>query len=481
MKKTELIFIPTPGISHLAPTVEVGKLIINRDDRLSITFLIIEPQRFDSKLASYIESLASSTISNRLQFIKLPRLEPTSSEKPLGLVKLLEDQKPLVKEQLTKIVQTQNGPQLAGFVIDMFCTSMIDLANEFEVPTYIYFTSSATFLGLQFHLQTLHDEQNVDISEFDGSDAELELPVLLNPVPAKVLPTSFLNKDWRPNILAITRRYREAKGIIVNTFTELEPLAVNSLLIPPVYPVGPILNLKSDSAERAGEADKKSDIMKWLDDQPPSSVVFLCFGTFGSFGPDQVIEIASALELSGHRFVWSLLQSPPRGPVPALPTEYTNIVEVLPEGFLDRTAETGKIIGWAPQVAILSHPAIGGFVSHCGWNSILESIWFGVPIAAWPMYAEQQFNAFHVVVELGLGVEIKVDYRKSFMDKPEGIVSFEEIERGITSVMEHDSEIRRKVKKMSEASRMALMEGGSSYPNLDRLISEFLDGYDECM
>ncbi|XP_038725997.1 anthocyanidin 3-O-glucosyltransferase 6-like [Tripterygium wilfordii] len=475
MKKGELIFIPSPVIGHLPSTVEVGKLIVSRDDRLSITFLITEPRSFDSKLASYIESLVSSTLSNRLQFIKLPCLEPTPSEHPLDLGKLIEGQKPQVKKQVTKLIQTQNGPQLAGFVIDMFGTSMIDLANEFEVPTYLYLTSGATFLGVVFHLQSLHDEQNVDITEFDGSDAHLELPVLANPVPAKVLPTPLLNKYWQPSNLAHARRFREAKGIIVNTFMELEPLAVNSLLIPPVYPVGPILNLKSDSAERTGEADKKSEIMKWLDDQPPSSVVFLCFGSLGSFGADQVKEIACALELSGHRFIWSLQQTPPQVAAFGPSTGYTNLVEILPQGFVDRTAETGKIIGWAPQVAILSHTAIGGFVSHCGWNSTLESIWFGVPIAAWPMYGEQQLNAFQMVVELGLAVEIKMDYKRSFMDKSEGIVSFKEIERGITSVMEHDSEVRKKMKKMSESSRFALMEFGSSYSNLGRLISEFVD------
>ncbi|XP_038699970.1 anthocyanidin 3-O-glucosyltransferase 2-like [Tripterygium wilfordii] len=476
MKKAELIFIPAPGIGHLAPSVEVGKLIVSRDDRLSITFLIIQPWSSDSKVATYIESLASSTLSHRLQFIKVPRPEPKPSEKPSHLGQLIDLQIPQVKEQVTKLFQTQNRPQLAGFVIDMLCTSMIDVANEFYLPTYLYFTSSASYLGLEFHLQTLHDEQNVDITEFDGSDAELQLPVMLNPVPANVLPTSFLSKDWLPTSLSYARSCREAKGIIINTFMELEPLAVNSLLTPPVYPVGPILSLKTDVTESTGEADKNSDIMKWLDDQPPSSVVFLCFGSFGCFGPDQVKEIASALELSGHRFIWSLRQAPSKDAASSRPTEYTNVAEALPEGFLDRTAGIGKIIGWAPQVAILSHPAIGGFVSHCGWNSILESIWFGVPIAAWPMYAEQQFSAFEIVVELGLAVEIKMDYRRSVFDKPEGIVSLKEIERGITSLMEPDSEIRRKMKKMSESSRLALMEGGSSHSTLDNLISLLVSG-----
>ncbi|KAK8981373.1 hypothetical protein V6N11_060045 [Hibiscus sabdariffa] len=127
----------------------------------------------------------------------------------------------------------------------------------------------------------------------------------------------------------------------------------------------------------------------------------------GCFGVDQVKEIAYALEQSGHRFLWSLRQ----------PTkvfsgkDHEKVPEVLPEGFLDRTAEIGKVIGWAPPVDILGHPAIGGFTSHYGWNSKLESIWFGVSIAAWPLYAEQQLNALTLVKELGLAVEIKMDYK----------------------------------------------------------------------
>ena len=86
----------------------------------------------------------------------------------------------------------------------------------------------------------------------------------------------------------------------------------------------------------------------------------------------------------------------------------------------------GKVIGWAPQVAVLGHEAVGGFVSHCGWTALLESLWGGVPVATWPMYAEQQMNAFEMVRELGLAVEIKIDYAKDF-GVEEVLVTAEEI------------------------------------------------------
>lgn len=83
---------------------------------------------------------------------------------------------------------------------------------------------------------------------------------------------------------------------------------------------------------------------------------------------------------------------------------------MLPKGFSDRTAQLGRVTGWAPQVAVLSHPAVGGFVSHVGWNSTMESLWCGVPIAAWPVYAEQHLNAFVLVKELELAIGIKMDF-----------------------------------------------------------------------
>ncbi|KAL0008657.1 hypothetical protein SO802_010159 [Lithocarpus litseifolius] len=323
----ELMCIPSPSISHLIPMVELAKLLTERDDRLTIKVFIMK-QPSDSKVSAFIESHNSSSISNRIQFIDLPSEdEPTTS---FDFFSFIESKKPQLKHVLSKLTlveSSSNTSRVAAVVLDMFCTPMIDVANEFGIPTYIYYTSGANFLGLIFHIQALHDEHNQDIVAYKDSDTDLVVPSFVNKVPAK----------WCSYALV------------------------------------------------AWEVLKKTKLIK---------------------------EIAYALEHSGCRFLWSLRKPPPSGGI-ASPSDYTNLEEILPQGFIERTQGIGKVIGWAPQVAILGHSAIGGFVSHCGWNSMLESLWFGVPIAAWPMYAEQQINAFEMMKELGLAVEVKMDYDNS--------------------------------------------------------------------
>ncbi|KAJ9687242.1 hypothetical protein PVL29_015919 [Vitis rotundifolia] len=454
MKQTELVFIPSPGISHLAATVEIAKLLTQRDPRFSITIIMIKfPFEFnDSSITSNSDSI---------RFVTLPPVEvsPGAAAPSLFITEFLKAQIPLLRDAVHELTRS-NSVRLGGFVIDMFCTSMIDVADEFGVPSYLFFTSSAAFLGFMFHLQFLHDYEDLDFNEFKDSDTELEVPSYANPVPGKVFPPVMFDKErgGAEMLLYHTRRFRRVNGIMVNTFVELESHAIQSFSGSKIPPGGSV-----------GVQQDASAVMSWLDDQPPSSVVFLCFGSMGGFGGDQVKEIAHGLERSGHRFLWSLRQPPPKGKIES-PGNYANVEEVLPEGFLHRTARIGKVIGWAPQVAILGHSAVGGFVSHCGWNSTLESIYYGVPVATWPMFAEQQINAFQMVKDLGLAVEIKMDYNKD----SSYVVSAQEIEIGLKNLINIDNEVRKKREEMKKISRKVMIEGGSSHSFLGHFIEDMM-------
>ncbi|CAH1418771.1 unnamed protein product [Lactuca virosa] len=420
----ELVFIHAPGVGHVMSTMEIAKLLVSRDHHLSITVLVIKPLPnpifgSGSAITTYINSLSKNAM-DRISFIQLH-----------------QDETPPVMDSKAPVASTQA-------FINSHCK------------------------------YTIYDDQNEDILELSSSsDSMISIPSFVKPVPTKVFPATILSREGLEIFLFCARKLREAKAIMVNTFMELETHAIKSLMedrtIPPVYAVGPILNLEGAAGNMS-----ENDVIRWLDSQPPSSVVFLCFGSMRCFEEVQVKEIAHALERSGYRFVWSL-RRPPTDQTTRAPTDYEDPATILPEGFLERTAGIGKVTGRVPQVALLAHHAVRGFVSHCGWNSLLESLWFGVPSATWPIYAEQQINAFEMVVELGLAVEIKLDYKKDMFNHEvdEVIVMAEEIERGIRRLME-DNDVRTKVKEMSEKSRAAVIKGGSSYASVDYLIQDFV-------
>ncbi|XP_019175113.1 PREDICTED: anthocyanidin 3-O-glucosyltransferase 2-like [Ipomoea nil] len=480
----ELLFIPAPGMGHLVAALETAKVLLQRGSQLSLTVLMMKlPFVPDAKINSYIDSLLAGDkdMNPRLKLILLPE-DLDALEGNTDLLSILkayfDSQKAKVRDYCVNEIQNSvRQRRLAGFVVDMLCTSVMDVAEEFGVPAYVFYPPGASILGLQLHLQSLIDDHGQDASELKDSDPDLNISTYSKPFPVKLL------LRVGPDFYECARKIRQAKGIIVNTFFDLERHALETLSndnkVPPIYPVGPILNL--DHHPKKNHPDSVNQILKWLDDQPASSVVFLCFGSIGTFPESQLKEIAYALERSGQRFLWTLRKPPSPGSIIA--TEYSNLEEVLPEGFLERTKNIGKVIGWAPQTAVLAHPAVGGFVSHCGWNSALESVWFGVPMAAWPIGSDQQAHAFVLVRDIGMAVEIKMDYRTDSRDLtinlpiiPEN-VSAKEIEMGITSLMDNSptNPIRIKAKELKEKSRKAVEEGGSSFNCLESFIENVIN------
>uniref|UniRef100_A0A2N9GCM4 Uncharacterized protein n=1 Tax=Fagus sylvatica TaxID=28930 RepID=A0A2N9GCM4_FAGSY len=213
MKTVELVFIPSPSIGHLVPMVETAKLLVERDDRLSITILVMKLS-FDTSIDAYTKSLAS--INKRIRLIDLPQEEPNSSSTPVDfMTSYVENKKLHVKDVVNKLTQTDhqsgsNSPRLAGFVIDIMCTTMIDVANEFGIPTYLFIATSAAFLGSMFHLQELHD-----VADFKDSNTEFVIPSFVNPVPVNVLSSVVLDKNQSHVFHSISRRFRETKASIV--------------------------------------------------------------------------------------------------------------------------------------------------------------------------------------------------------------------------------------------------------------------------
>ncbi|XP_038982152.1 UDP-glycosyltransferase 90A1-like [Phoenix dactylifera] len=254
----------------------------------------------------------------------------------------------------------------------------------------------------------------------------------------------------------VTKATNESYGMVANSFYELEPAYVdhwNDNIGPKVWCVGPLCLARP----KAEPAERRSEWMEWLDSRSAMNrpVVFVAFGSQAEISVPQLKEIAAGLERSGLDFLWV---------VRAKGVD-------LGEGLEERVAERGRVVReWADQLEILRHEieSVRGFVSHCGWNSVIEGISAGVPLLAWPMIAEQPTNAKFVADELRIGLRIRASDGTR-----DGLVRREDVERMVRELMlgEKGKEAAENVKSLAQAARMA-MEGGSSWQELKQMIDE---------
>jgi hypothetical protein len=268
----------------------------------------------------------------------------------------------------------------------------------------------------------------------------------------------------------------KSAGIIINSFESLEPrvnkaisegLCVPDGPTPPIFCIGPLI-----AASRSGGEEAVPECLSWLDLQPSGSVVFLCFGSLGLFSIEQLKEIAIGLERSGLRFLWVVRNPPTQEHGLAVTAQSEPDLDLLlPPGFLERTKERGLVVkSWAPQVAVLNHDSVGGFVTHCGWNSVLEAVCAGVPMVSWPLYAEQRFNRVILVEEIRISLPMN--------ESKNGFVSAAEVEKRVRELMdsEEGNSIRERTLSMKNEAKAALSEGGSSR----MALAKFAESWKQC-
>ncbi|KAL0422392.1 UNVERIFIED_CONTAM: 7-deoxyloganetin glucosyltransferase [Sesamum latifolium] len=166
-----------------------------------------------------------------------------------------------------------------------------------------------------------------------------------------------------------------------------------------------------------------------------------------------MVEFVWGLSSSNQHFLWIIR-----------PDLINGKGSVLPEGFLEETKGRGLMVGWCPQEQVLSHRAVGGFLTHCGWNSTIETISSGVPMVCWPFFAEQQTNCWYACAKWGVGVEIEGDVRKGKVEKMVRVMM--EGEKG--------KEMRKKALEWKDKASAAAKPGGSSFTNLETLINATL-------
>ncbi|KAJ8444728.1 hypothetical protein Cgig2_030402 [Carnegiea gigantea] len=399
--QTHIVIVPTPGMGHLIPLVELAKRLINlRTHRFTFSFII--PTQGPATEAQ--RAAVGSLPSGRAECSFLPPVSmddlPPDAKIETKIALTLARSLPALRAAIRAVARARI------LIVDLFGTDAFELCLELGLRPYIFYPTTAMCLSFFFQLPQLDSQVSCEFRELGEP---VELPGCV-PVQGKDLldPVQERTNDAYKWVLHHAKRYRLAEGILVNSFTELEKEAIEALKRPepgkpPVYPVGPLVQAGlSEGAERC-------ESLEWLDEQPSGSVLYVSFGSGGTLSHDQLIELAHGLEMSGLRFLW-VVRSPNDKAANATYFNTSqgamNPLDYLPKGFLERTKRRGLVVPtWAPQIRILSHESTGGFLTHCGWNSILEAVVHGVPLIAWPLYAEQKMNA--AMLTEGLKVAIR--------------------------------------------------------------------------
>ncbi|KAL6847956.1 hypothetical protein ACP4OV_022084 [Aristida adscensionis] len=348
--------------------------------------------------------------------------------------------------------QAAAGRPVACVVGNPFIPWAIDVAADAGVPSAVLWVQSCAVFSLYYH----HAHGLVEFPREDDLDARFTLPGLpamsAAEVPSFLRPSSPY-KTIGDAILDQFRNMGRASWVFVNSFSELERGVLAALpgvtpRPPQLIPVGPLIELDGhgDSAVRGDLIEAAAGCVGWLDAQAPRSVVYASVGSVVELTAEEVAEMAHGLASTGRPFLWVV--RPDTRPL-------------LPVGFLDAAGDRGMVVPWSPQERVLAHGATACFLTHCGWNSTLETVAAGVPVVAFPQWGDQCSDAKLLVDELRMGVRLHAPLRREAVrEAVDAAVAGPEAGAMLASA-----------RSWSAVARAAVAPGGSS----DRHVQAFVD------
>ncbi|CAK9142544.1 unnamed protein product [Ilex paraguariensis] len=416
-----LLMLPWLAHGHISPFLELAKQLAKRNFHVYLCSTPINLSSIEERIVE-LENQSLSIEIVELHLPSSPELPPhyhTTNGLPIHLQPTLRKAFEMASPSLSNILKTLN-PHL--FINDVVYQWPSAVASSHNIPVIQFQSSSAAMVSYFSHLLRTPDVEYpfpaVYLRDF-------ELAKMLH-----ILEASTSNGQGSDS-----EREDCSHFVLIKSSNEIEGKYIDyisSMIKRKVMPVGPIIK---DPVRK----DENLEVIEWLEKKHHCSSVFVSFGSECFLSKEEMEEIANGLELSNVNFIWVV-----RFPL----GDETMVEDALPKGFLERVGDTGIVIkGWAPQEKILRHSSIGGFVSHCGWNSVLESMEFGVPIIAMPMQFDQPLNA-RLMVELGVGMEVWRD--------DSGKLHREEIAKVIREVIvdKRGEAMRRKAKELGEKIRL---------------------------
>ncbi|WOL09919.1 UDP-glycosyltransferase 92A1-like [Canna indica] len=463
-RREQVLLFPFLAEGHINPFLALADVIARRHPNLTVNVVST-----DFNIRKITSSFPPPSIRFRsLPFSPAAHGLPPDAQHYSSLLKqhilqflfACDSLQPAFEQLIVDITEEDGRPPLC-IIADFFFPWTVSVAHRLGVFHSIYLTGGAYGMAVYYsmwahlpHRKTANDE--IPLPDFPDVIIHRSQISAYQLDADESQPAPIYYKD-------ILSRWSDTDAMLVNTVEEMETTGLRMLrkVFPiPIWPIGPLLNSSPSAAIVSGDG-----ISRWLDAKPPASVLYIAFGSQNNITAAQMMELAMGLEASGARFVWVI--RPPVG----FDVKDEFKAEWLPEKFEERMREQGTglmVHGWAPQLEILSHASTGAFLSHCGWNSALESLSRGVPIIAWPLSGDQPFNAKVMEEEIGVCLEVaRGNTESSKVDR----AVVERVVREVVCGGERGKEIRRRVKEVGELMKAAWREGvGSSARGLDEFF-----------
>uniref|UniRef100_A0ACD5VKV5 Uncharacterized protein n=1 Tax=Avena sativa TaxID=4498 RepID=A0ACD5VKV5_AVESA len=481
--RAHFVLVPMMGQGHTIPMTDMARLLAEHGAQVSFITTPVNAAR----LAGFATDVEAAGLAIRLVELRFPTAEfglPDGCEnldmiQSRGLLSnFLEACAALQEPLMAHLREKQVSPPSCIISSQMHWWTG-GIARELTIPRlafggYCGFSSLVRYILYRDNLLENVADENALIT-IPGFPTPLELTKAKCPGSISIPCMEKIPEKIFEEELA-------CDGQVINSFEELETLYIESfkkVTRKKVWTIGPMclchrnINTMSTRGNKASVDD--AQCLQWLDSMKPGSVIFVSFGSLATTTPQQLVELGLGLEASKKPFIW-VIKAGVKSP---------EVEDWLANGFEERVKDRGMIIrGWAPQVMILWHQAIGGFMTHCGWNSTIEGICAGVPMITWPHFAEQFLNEKLVVDVLKTGLEVGVKGVTQWRnEQQEVMVTRDVVEKAVYNLMdkgEAAEELRMRAKVYAIKARKAFNEEGSSYNNIRLLIQEMGNKTNAC-
>ncbi|KAJ7947861.1 Glycosyltransferase [Quillaja saponaria] len=460
-QKPHAIFIPYPLQGHVIPAVHLAIKLASQG--FIITFINTHSIHHQtSKAHNNSDDIFAAIRDSGLDI----RYTTLSDGLPVGfdrslyhdqfMASLLHVFSAHVEEAVGKIVK-ESKETVTCLIADTFFVWPSAIAKKFGLLYVSFWTEPALIFTLYYHLHLLRMNGHFacqDVRE-DPIDYIPGVKTIDPKDTMSYLQESDTSSVCHQIIFSAFRDVRGADFVLCNTVQEIEPETIAALEAKmPFYAIGPIFPSGFTKSAVATSLWSESDCTQWLDTKPEGSVLYISFGSYAHVTKRDLVEIANGLLLSNVTFVWVLRPD----------IVSSEDVDPLPVGFKEAVSDRSMILTWCCQNQVLAHPAIGGFLTHCGWNSILESIWCKVPLLCFPLYTDQFTNRKLVVDDWKIGINLS--------DRK--VVTKKEVSEKINRLMNGKSgndPYRTKFIELKKALENAWVANGTSLKNMDSFIN----------